>query len=261
MDDDGYRFAHALIRDTVLDTQPAGRRTELHQRAATALEDRLEGCPRGTRRARRTGRRPLGPGAGQRPPRRRASRPTLRVAQPASSATTTPQSLPMGRDLGDDSLDTLTELGEAQVLAGRLADGRETLATAAVRAVTERRGEALATAVLAAGSGVGGYEVDVRDHQQVPRLRDALSLLGDDDSRLRSAALARTALVDTSLTVERRAALAETRPPWRPGSATTPGRSRHSPPAATSCRDPTTWMTASPRRHAWSSSPSDTATQ
>ncbi|MGH9113703.1 MAG: hypothetical protein ACRDZN_15605, partial [Acidimicrobiales bacterium] len=44
--------------------------------------------------------------------------------------------------------------------------------------------------------------------QQVARLHDALPLLGDDDSRLRAAALARVALVDTSLPPERRAALA-----------------------------------------------------
>ncbi|MGH8777367.1 MAG: ATP-binding protein, partial [Jiangellaceae bacterium] len=45
MDDDGYRFAHALIRETLLDTQPAGRRIELHQRTAAALEARLDRLP------------------------------------------------------------------------------------------------------------------------------------------------------------------------------------------------------------------------
>ncbi|MGH9112358.1 MAG: hypothetical protein ACRDZN_08685, partial [Acidimicrobiales bacterium] len=207
MDDDGCRFAHALMRQTLLDTQPAGRRIELHQRTAAALEARLDRLPI-------EGRAAL---AGQaaahwaRVPVSGRSRAARLAVDPARSAASqlgydhAASLYQWARDLGDDSVDTLTELGEAQVLAGRLAEGRQTLATAAARAAAERRGEALARAVLAAGAGVGGYEVDVRDEQQVARLHDALPLLGDDDSRLRAAALARVALVDTSLPPERRA--------------------------------------------------------
>jgi predicted ATPase len=49
MDGDGYRFAHALIRQTLLDTQPAAQRTELHRRAATALEMRIVDATPGDR--------------------------------------------------------------------------------------------------------------------------------------------------------------------------------------------------------------------
>jgi hypothetical protein len=211
MDDDGYRFAHALIRETLLDTQPAGRRADLHQRTATALEARLDRLPLNARVAlagQAAAHWARVPGSG----RPRAARLAGDAARSAASQLAYDHAAALyqwAQDLGDDTLDTLTELGETRILAGQLAQGRETLASAAGRAVTERSGQALARAVLAAGSGVGGYEVDVRDQQQVPRLRDALSLLGDDDSRLRSAALARTALVDTSLTIERRAALAD----------------------------------------------------
>ncbi|MFZ6005246.1 MAG: ATP-binding protein [Actinomycetota bacterium] len=211
LDDDGYRFAHALIRETLLETQPAGRRADLHQRTATAIEARLERMPldaRAALAAQAAAHWARVPGGG----RLRAARLASEAARSSAVQLAYDHSATLyqwAQDLGDDSLDTLTELGEAQVLAGRLDQGRETLATAALRAAIERSGEALARAVLAAGSGVGGYEVDVRDHQQVPRLRDALSLLGDDDSSLRSATLARTALVDTSLTIERRSALAD----------------------------------------------------
>jgi tetratricopeptide (TPR) repeat protein len=211
MDGDGYRFAHALIRETLLDTQPAGRRADLHQRAAIALEARLDRLALEARAAlagQAAAHWARVPGSG----RPRAASLAADAARSAVSQLAYDHASSLyrwARDLGDDSLDTLTELGEAQVLAGRVSQGRQTLGTAAVRATTENHGEALARAVLAAGSGVGGYEVDVRDPQQVPRLRDALSLLGDDDSRLRSAALARIALLDTSFTVERRAALAD----------------------------------------------------
>ena len=210
-DDDGYRFAHALIRETLLDTQPAARRADLHQRAAIDLEERLGRASLETRAAlagRSAAHWARIPGTG----RPRAARLAVEAARGAADQLAYDHAASLylwARDLGDDSLDTLTELGEAQVLAGQLAQGRHTLVSTAARAAAERRGEALTRAVLAAGSGVGGYEVDVRDEQQVALLRNALSLLGDDDSRLRAAALARIALVDTSLTIERRAALAD----------------------------------------------------
>lgn len=211
VDEDGYRFAHALIRQTLLDTQPAGRRTELHQRTATVLEARLDGVPLDARTAlagQAAAHWARVPGAG----RPRAARLALDAARSAANQLGFDHAVRLyqwARDLGDDSLDTLTELGESQVLAGQLTQGRDTLESAAVRAAAERCGETLTRAVLAAGSGVGGYEVDVRDERQVTRLRDALPLLGDDDSRLLAAALARIALVDTSLPPERRAALVD----------------------------------------------------
>jgi hypothetical protein len=211
LDDDGYRFAHALIRETLLDTQPAARRAELHQRAAIALEERLDRVSLETRAAlagRAAAHWARVPGSG----RPRAARLAVEAARGAAIQLAYDHAASLylwARNLGDDSLDTLTELGEAQVLAGQLVQGRQTLDSTAARAAAERRGEALTRAVLAAGSGVGGYEVDVRDEHQVALLRNALSLLGDDDSRLRAAALARIALVDTSLTIERRATLAD----------------------------------------------------
>jgi hypothetical protein len=209
-DEDGYRFSHALIRETLLDTQPAGRRAELHRRAAAVLEARLDRAPLDARVAL------AGRAAAHwaRVPGGRAHAATVAVEAARSAARQLAYDhaanlYEWARDLGDDSTGTLTELGEAQVLAGRLAEGRRTLAAAAGRATAERNGDALARAVLAAGSGVGGYEVDVRDERQAAQLRDAVSLLGPADSTLRAASLARIALVDTALPLDRRAGLAE----------------------------------------------------
>jgi hypothetical protein len=209
-DDDGPRFVHALIRETLLDTQPVSRRGDLHERAARVLEARLEHAPNDGRAAlagRAAAHWAHVPGG-----RPRAAQLAVEAARSAARQVAYDHATRLyewSRQLGDDNLDTITELGEAQVLAGRLADGRQTLAAAAERAADERRGDALARAVLAAGSGVGGYEVDVRDDRQVVLLRDALSLLGHEDSTLRAACLARVGLVDASLPVEQRAALAD----------------------------------------------------
>src|SRR6185436_8058463 len=95
---------------------------------------------------------------------------------------------------GDDHTRVLVELGEAQVLAGELTSGRETLRQAADLARAEARGDLLARAVLAMGSGIGGFEVDVFDPQQPRLLEDALAALAPDDSALRAAALARLSM-------------------------------------------------------------------
>ena len=211
IEEDGYGFAHALIRQTLLDTQAAGPRAELHRRAATMLETRLTEAAPDARAAlaEQAAAHWARVAVGGRP---RAARLAVEAAQSALAQLGYDHAARLyrwARDLGDDTVQTLTELGEAEVLAGQLAEGRQTLATAAARAAVERRGEALARAVLAAGSGVGGYEVDVRDEQQAAWLHDALSLLGDDDSRPRAAALARVALLDDSLPVGHRATLAD----------------------------------------------------
>ena len=210
--EDGYRFAHALIRQTLLDTQPAGTRAELHRRAATMLETRLtdatpdaraalaeqaaahwarvagRGPPAGRAARRRGGPECTGPARlrPRRPPVPVGARPRRRQPATRSPSSAKRRSSP----------------ASSPKAARRWPPPR-------LRAAVERRGEALARAVLAAGSGVGGYEVDVRDEQQAAWLHDALSLLGDDDSRLRAAALARVALLDASLPVDTRAALAD----------------------------------------------------
>jgi tetratricopeptide (TPR) repeat protein len=208
--EEGCRFTHALMRQTILDVQPTTRKTEAHRRAAVALETRVARMAPGIRvaiagRAAAHWAQVHGEG------RSRAATLAVVAARDAAAALGYDQAARLyrwARELGDDGIETLTELGESEVLAGHLVDGRRTLLAAAERAASERRGDALARAVLAAGVGTGGFEVDVRDDRQVVLLYDALSLL-DDDSALRAAALARLALVDSGLPQERRVACAD----------------------------------------------------
>jgi hypothetical protein len=211
VDDDGFRFAHALIRQTILDLQPTTQRTEAHRRAAVVLEARVVATPPGALAA-VAGRAAAHWAQVHGDGRSRAARLAVIAARDAARQLGYDHAARLyqwARELGDDEIDTLTSLGESEVLAGRLADGRRTLMAAAERAATERRGDALARAVLAAGTGIGGFEVDVRDDRQIVLLHDALSLLGDDDSPLRAAALTRVALVDSRRSAVDRAALTE----------------------------------------------------
>ncbi|MGH9155959.1 MAG: ATP-binding protein [Acidimicrobiales bacterium] len=211
IDEDGCRFAHALIRETILDVQPAAQRTEAHRRAGVVLEARVEPakpCGRVAIAGRAAAHWAQVPGVG----RPRAAALAVIAARAAAGELGYDQAARLyqwAQQLGDDDLDTLTDLGESEVLAGRLADGRRTLMAAAEQAASEARGDALARALLAAGAGVGGFEVDVRDDHQVVLMNQALTTLGDDDSRLRAAALARVALVDSRLSPERRVELAD----------------------------------------------------
>jgi hypothetical protein len=116
----------------------------------------------------------------------------------------------MALELGGGDLTVRRRLGEAQVLAGQIGAGRDTLRVVAQKARDSAAGEELAYAVLAMGGGVGGFEVDMFDAEQAPLLQDALALLPDRDSALRAAVLARLSVVETATApAEDRARLAE----------------------------------------------------
>ena len=66
----------------------------------------------------------------------------------------------MALELGVGDLTVRRRLGEAQVLAGQIGAGRDTLRAVAQKARDAAAGEELARAVLAMGGGVGGFEVD-----------------------------------------------------------------------------------------------------
>ena len=116
----------------------------------------------------------------------------------------------MALELGGGDLTVRRRLGEAQVLAGQIGAGRDTLRVVAQKARDSAAGEELAYAVLAMGGGVGGFEVDMFDPEQAPLLEDALRLLPDRDSALRAAVLARLSVVETATaSADDRARLAE----------------------------------------------------
>ena len=210
LDEGRHGFAHALVRQTILDLQPSAPRSEAYRSAAVVLEARIEDAAPALRAA--VAGRAAAHWAQVPDGRSRAATLAVVAARAAAGQLGFEQAARLyrwARELGDDEVETLTALGEAEVLAGRFAEGRRTLALAAEQARSARRGEAVARAVLAAGAGIGGFEVDVRDERQVMLLNEALALLGDGDSGLRAAALARLALIDARLPEDERVELTD----------------------------------------------------
>jgi AAA ATPase domain len=116
----------------------------------------------------------------------------------------------MALDLGAGGLDVQRRLGEAQVQAGHIGIGRDTLREVARKANEAQAAEILARAVLAMGGGVGGFEVDVFDFEQGRLLEGALRLLPDQDSALRAAILARLSVASAvTMSSDERASLAD----------------------------------------------------
>ena len=77
----------------------------------------------------------------------------------------------MALELGVGDLIVRRRMGEAQVMAGQIGAGRDTLRLVARKARDAGAGEELARAVLAMGGGVGGFEVDLFDVEQDPAPR------------------------------------------------------------------------------------------
>jgi AAA ATPase domain len=116
----------------------------------------------------------------------------------------------MALELGAGDLDLQRTMGEAQVQAGHIGAGRDSLRLVARKAKHAQAAEELARSVLAMGGGIGGFEVDIFDPEQEGLLEDALRLLPDGDSALRAAVLARLSIASAGTeSAEKRARLAE----------------------------------------------------
>lgn len=202
------RFAHALVRETVYAMQPPSVLGDLHRRVAETLETRPVADERDA--ARLAGHWRRAPGADA---RRAAGARALLAARETRERMGYEQAVQFyGWALESPAEDVLTlriEQGEAQVLAGMLAAGRDTLRQAAREARRADRYRDVARAVL--GAGVGGFEVALRDDEQVAlleRARDGLASPADDT--LRAAVLARLSVASTWLRpADERAELAE----------------------------------------------------
>ncbi len=198
----GGAFAHDLMRETLYQGMSPNRRATLHRQVAEHLQ--AEGPAELTRH--------WSLAAGDDAQRRAAQ---LAVVAGDLAAAGLAQEQAVGyyrfaveRGVGD--LPVRRRLGQAQVLAGQIGAGRDTLRAVAQKARDAADGEELACAVLAMGGGFGGFEVDMFDVDQAPFLEDALRLLPDQDSALRAAVLARLSVIGTATaSAEERAGLAE----------------------------------------------------
>jgi DNA-binding SARP family transcriptional activator len=193
------RFSHALIRETLYDELPPGRRLQLHRRVGEALESlyatnlephldelayhffestRPKDAARALDYAERAAERSLQLLAYEEAARH------YTTALRALHVVDKPEPQVRGR--------LLLGLGDAQQRAGESAQAKETFLLAAEAARRDGPAERLAQAAL----GYGGRYVWARassDMHLVPHLEEALSLLGAEDSALRARLLARLA--------------------------------------------------------------------
>jgi len=183
-----FAFAHDLVRETVYEEQSPTVRNRLHRSIAETLEastgvDPADVAGHWMR-------------AGE---EEKAAAHAFQAGLKAMAAMGYEQAVRYFRwALGGDAVDraeVLLALGESQVLAGQLVDGRNSLVEAADLARRQDRPADAARAVLAMGAGAGGFEVDIADERQRPLLEWAAEKLVDADTALRSSVLARLSLL------------------------------------------------------------------
>ncbi|HEY3513397.1 AAA family ATPase [Kribbella sp. NPDC051137] len=176
VDGSRVRFAHSLVREVVYAGLGVHQRSALHLRAADSLADQND--------AGQVAAHCRAAGAVE-----RSREFALVAARAAQRQSGYEQAVRFYRWADLDDPVVRLELGAAQVLAGELAAGRDTLR--AVARTTEDP-ELVARAVLAMGGGVGGFEVDLGDEEQTALLERVVPLLPDGASK--AAAVARLAL-------------------------------------------------------------------
>jgi hypothetical protein len=194
-------FAHELVRETLYDGIAPRARADLHRRAAETLQ------AAGPAELARHWSLASGDDA-----RRHAAELAVVAGDMAVAGQAHEQAVGhylLAVQSGARTLAVRRRLGEAQVQAGQIEAGRETLHEVAVEARAGGDADTVARAVLAFGGGVGGFEVDTFDTEQRDLLEDTLRLLPDEESGLRAAVLARLSLVSAStMPFEQRADLA-----------------------------------------------------
>jgi tetratricopeptide (TPR) repeat protein len=204
--DGGLRFVHALVSDVVTATAAASERARLHERIATVLEARGDANP-GT--LARHWSLAVGPTS-----RERAAHWSVVQARESRRQLGFEQAVAAYRrgleSTGEDRIALALELADTERLAGDAAAARATLLDVVRRARAAGRAEDVARAALGLGGGMAGFEVALRDDEQVQLLRESLSLLPPGDGALRAAVAARLSVALTELAPDaERIALAE----------------------------------------------------
>ncbi|MBI1818208.1 MAG: AAA family ATPase [Deltaproteobacteria bacterium] len=196
----GYRFVHALIRETLYDTLSTADRVSLHRRVGESLEqthDRERGGHL-TELAHHFAQAAMGGDA------RKGVTYSIRAAEYAASqlayeeaATQYERALQLsalGDEVSGQRGELLLALGHHQWRAGDFARARATFYAAAVAARADRAPERFARAALGYGGGFRGFTLGVVDPVLSDLLAEALTLLPDCDSALRAQVTARQAV-------------------------------------------------------------------
>ncbi|MCU7730038.1 AAA family ATPase [Actinoplanes sp. KI2] len=198
-DPSGLRFAHALVRETLVEAASLTERGRLHRRVAQALAaDDPAAREAVAARAAYHWSRAEGPDAAE-----RAGQWELAAADAAVRTLGFEAAAAHLRKAADspgvDRVTALLRLGEAQRLSGDLTSAHATFTTAADLAARAGRVADLAAAALGLGGGITGFEVPIADEDQVALLRRAEARLPADDHRMRAAVLARLSVALTGL--------------------------------------------------------------
>ena len=215
----GYRFSHALIRESLYAGLGAVRRARLHGRIGETLEGlyAANAEPHLAELAYHFAEAAAGGAhvdeaiayavrAGERAARLLAHEEAVRYYQMARQA--------LERQRRDEQRhgELLLALGQAQARAGEWVGAKETFqeAAALARRLRAQTGAPQAAALLA-GAALGfaaGGQAGVVDEQRISLLEEALNALGEHDSALRAGVLGRLAgALYYSASLERRAAL------------------------------------------------------
>jgi class 3 adenylate cyclase len=214
----GYRFTHALVRDTLYERLSGARRRALHRRVAEAIEmvhagrldDHLPALAHHFARALTP---TADPSTAVSYSRRAGDRALAQLAHD-EAVTYYTQALEQldaaeGRPADGQRLQLLISLGEAQRRAGDPAH-RETLLHAAALAKDRGDGEALARAALANNRGAWYSVAGELDLERTAVLESALEAVGEADSAIRARLMANLATeLVFSPERERRAALSD----------------------------------------------------
>ena len=188
-------FAHALIRDAVYEGMASVRRIALHERAAIILENG-DGDDRWAAVAThwlRCGHHPARAAEASRQAAQQA-RQRLAFMDAAAHLGRAMVSLVAAGADESDVIDVMLDHADMTLRAGRPDAAREIYMDVAVRARRRARSDELARAALGLGAGLGGFEVALRDADQVALLEEALSGSLSDAAVLRALVLARLAV-------------------------------------------------------------------
>ncbi len=203
-----YRFSHDLVRETLYDELPPGRRMRLHRRIAAELEE-MYGPAVGEHLAELAFhfvQATVGADGGavdDAPIERKAIEYARRAGDQASAAIAYEEAVRLYRmALGvmarggkaDDTTrtETLLALGDALTKVGDLDSARIAFVEGADLARRTGNGRQLARAALGSG-GRHQWARPGHDARLIPLLQDALAMLGGDDETLRARMLSRLA--------------------------------------------------------------------
>ncbi len=189
------RFSHALIRDTLYESLPGGRRLRLHRQVGEALEVLYarDPTPHLAELAHHfVAAAPAGSAE-------RAIEYARRAGDRATALLAYEDAVELYRmalTLVDDDVsncDLLLALGDAQARAGESSEARRTFLEAAGFARKAALPDRLALAALGYGGRFVWARAAAADEHIVPLLESALTAMGDADSRLRVMLLSRLA--------------------------------------------------------------------